>query len=161
MASALYRTFARRMLAPSQSTPTTAIDLAADTIKAVFVNVSGGGTLYSFSQTHEFYSDLTLGALFGNDGESATLAECPPLASLTSNVPQNGVIDAADTVFTTVPNNSNSPEGDALVLFKDTTTTTTSPLIIFIDGFTAVTFNGGNVTVQWDSGTNRIFLLVP
>ena len=150
-------------MAPSQCTPTTAIDLAADTIQAVFANVTAPGTTYTFSQAHEFFSDLTNAALFGNLGVSTTMANCPVLASKTSHTPAISVFDAGvDTVFTATANNGNSPEGDALIIFKATTTvTTTSPLIAYIDGFTAVTFNGGSVTVQWDAGANRIFKLIP
>ena len=161
MASVYYQTFGRRLIAPSQCVPVTAIDLAADTIRAVFANITAPGTTYTLSQAHEFFSDLTNAALFGNLGVSTTMANCPTLASPTSNSPANGVFDAADLVFTATANNANSPEGDALIIFKSTTTvTTTSPLICYIDGFTAVTFNGGSVTVQWDAGANRIFKIV-
>lgn len=163
MASALYRTFGRRMMAPAQCTPTTAIDLSADTIRAVFASVTGGASLYTFSQSHEFYSDLTAAALFGNLGQSTTMANCPTLGSITSNTPAVSVFDAADTVFTAPVQGTNTPpEGDALIIFKSTTTvTTTSPLIAYIDGFTAVSFNGGSVTVVWDSGANGIWKLIP
>ena len=163
MASALYRTFGRRMMAPAQCTPVTAIDLSADTIRACFVAVTGGASLYTFAQTHEFFSDVTNAAVYGNLGQSSTMANCPTLGSITSNTPAVSVFDAADTVFTApVLGTNTNPEGDALIIFKSTTTvTTTSPLIAYIDGFSAVGFNGGSVTVQWDAGANAIFKLIP
>ena len=167
MASAFYRTFGRRIIAPAQCTPTTAIDLSADTIRAVFANITAPGTTYTLSQAHEFFSDLTNAALFGNLTVSTTMANCPTLGTITSGVAGDGTallgcFNAADTVFTAPANNGNSPEGDALIIFKSTTTvTTTSPLICYIDGFTAVTFNGGSVTVTWEnSSTNAIFKIV-
>jgi len=149
------------MMAPSQMAVTTSIDLAADTIRAVFANVTAPGTTYTFSQAHEFFSDLTLAALTGNSGQSPAMSDCPPLLSKTSNVPAVAVFDAANTLFTPgAAATANEPLGDALILFKDTGVTTTSPLIAYIDGFTAVTFNGGTVTIVWDTGANAIFKLV-
>ena len=48
---------------------------------------------------------------------------------------------------------------EALVIYKDTGTESTSPLIMYIDTATGlpVTPNGGDITVTWDNGTNKIF----
>ena len=164
--SAIYQTFARRMMAASQCTPTTAVDLAADTIHAVFVNVTGTGTTYTFSQTHEFFSQVTAGAMTGNTTTSPTFngtgaGACPVVATPTFATPQAGVFDAADTVFSGPPDQgANDPFGEALILYKQGTAANNSPLIAYIDGFSNVDFNGGQVTVVWDSGANRIFKLV-
>ena len=50
---------------------------------------------------------------------------------------------------------------EALLIYKDTGTEATSPLIAYIDTATGlpVTPNGGNITVTWDNGTNKIFKL--
>ncbi|WP_217639753.1 hypothetical protein [Arthrobacter sp. ok909] len=70
----------------------------------------------------------------------------------------NGVFDAADSTFTAVAI-SGSKTVQALVVYKDTGSAATSPLIAYIDGFTAVTPNGGNITVTWDNGASKIFAL--
>jgi hypothetical protein len=45
--------------------------------------------------------------------------------------------------------------------YKDTGTESTSLLIFYIDTATGLpcTPNGGNITVAWDSGANKIFKL--
>jgi hypothetical protein len=47
------------------------------------------------------------------------------------------------------------------VIYKDTGTAATSPLIAYIDTATGlpVTPNGGDITVTWDNGSNKIFKL--
>jgi hypothetical protein len=65
------------------------------------------------------------------------------------------VFDAADVTLTAVASGSTIT---ALAGYKDTGTTTTSQLLWFNDGFSSAT-TGGDVTVQWDSGTSKIFAL--
>jgi hypothetical protein len=110
-----------------------------------------GGTVYGIDA---YFSDLPSGARVGNSGGS-TRASMPSLASKTSAA---GVADAADATFTTVT------AGAALasiVLFKDSGADDTSRLIAKIDSGTGlpVTPNGGDITVAWDSGANKIFKL--
>ena len=69
-----------------------------------------------------------------------------------------GVADADNITFTAVP------AGAAInyvVIYKDTGTPATSALIAAIDTATnlPVTPNGGDITVEWDSGANKIFKL--
>ena len=68
-----------------------------------------------------------------------------------------GVTDADDTVFSAVTGDPS----EALVIWKDTGTQSTSPLLAYIDSATGlpVTPNGGDITVQWDNGANKIFKL--
>lgn len=108
----------------------TQIDLDGDTIKVVGVTSS-----YTFSAAHEFRSSLS-----GNEvGTAATLT-----ISIT-----NGVVDAADLspAFTGV-----STDIDALVVFKDTGSAATSPLIAYFDTGTGfpLTQDGGNVDITWN-----------
>jgi hypothetical protein len=68
-----------------------------------------------------------------------------------------GVADAADVTFSAVTGDVS----EELVIFYHTGTESTSTLIVNIDTATglAVTPNGGDITVQWDSGANKIFKL--
>ena len=115
------------------------IDWDTDTIKACLVDT---GT-YTFNAAHDFLDDVsgivaTSGAL---SGKSAT----------------GGVADAADVTFSAVSGSS----VEAIILFKDTGVAATSRLIAYIDTGTGlpVTPNGGDITVAWDNGANKIFKL--
>lgn len=104
--------------------------------------------------THQFLSDVPAAARKGNSG-GTTDADAPTLGTKTVT---DGVADAADVVFATVP------AGAALeyiLLYASTGVEATSRLIALIDTATGlpVTPNGGNITVAWDSGANRIFKL--
>lgn len=114
------------------------IDWAADNIKCVLVDT---GTYTVNIDTHQFHSDL-----------SGIVATSGNFASKTSTL---GVADAADVTFTAV----SGATVEAIVIYKDTGVSSTSPLIAYIDNFTAVTPNGGDITVQWDAGANKIFKL--
>jgi hypothetical protein len=117
-------------------------DIAWDTdnIKASLVDT---GTYTVAIDTHEFYSDL-----------SGVVADSGNLASKTVTL---GVADADDVTFGSVT----GATVEAVVIWKDTGTASTSPLIAYIDTATnlPVTPNGGDITVAWDSGANRIFKL--
>ena len=68
-----------------------------------------------------------------------------------------GVADAADVTFSAVSGHVS----EELVIYYHTGTESTSTLIVNIDTATGlpVTPNGGDITVQWDSGSNKIFKL--
>jgi hypothetical protein len=69
----------------------------------------------------------------------------------------NGVADADDVTVATVTGDP----FESIDIYKDTGTESTSRLIANIDTATGLplTPNGGDITVQWDSGSNRIFKL--
>lgn len=77
--------------------------------------------------------------------------------TLTSPTVTQGVADAADVTYTSVSGNSI----EAIMLYKDTGTPSTSRMIAYIDSATGLplTPNGGDITVQWDNGANKIFKL--
>jgi len=78
--------------------------------------------------------------------------------TLASKTVTLGVFDAADITFTAVTAGSTVK---AVVLYKDTGVNSTSPLIAYIDtitGFPLAT-NGGDISIVWDSGANKIFAL--
>ncbi|NIB43801.1 hypothetical protein HBA55_29635 [Pseudomaricurvus alkylphenolicus] len=68
-----------------------------------------------------------------------------------------GVADAADVTLSSVTGD----ESESIDIYKHTGTEATSTLIANIDTATGlpVTPNGGDITIQWDSGVNKIFKL--
>lgn len=117
-----------------------AINLSSDTIKVALVDT---GT-YTYSTSHQYLTDLASSRV----GTDQTLG---------AKTVTSGVFDAADSTFTAVSGNS----VEALVLYKDTGSAATSPLIAYFDTATGlpVTPNGGDITIAWDNGANRIFAL--
>lgn len=87
-------------------------------------------------------------------GGGNTVATSGNFASKTTTL---GTADAADLTFSTV----SGSQVTQVVIYKDSGSSATSPLIMLIDTATnlPVTPNGGDITVQWDSGTNKIFTL--
>lgn len=121
MASAPYTSYLVNLLEAD-------IDLATDNIKIVLVDI---GT-YTYSAAHNFHDDL-----------SGIVATSGNLASKTTT---GGVFDAADILISAVSGNT----VEAIVIYKDTGSSATSPLIYYIDGLT-LTPDGSDVTVQWDA----------
>ncbi len=118
------------------------IDWDTDNIKVVLVDTAA----YTVNlATHDFLDDIVIGARIATS------------ANLASKTVTAGVADAADVTFTAVTGAS----VEALVIYKDTGVAGTSRLIAYIDTGTGlpVTPNGGDITVQWDSGANKIFKL--
>lgn len=113
-----------------------------DNIKAVLVD-SGAYTVNA--ATHEFLSDIGAGARIATS------------ANLTGKTSTAGVAGASNPVFTAV----SGVQSEAIVLYKDTGTAATSPLICYIDTATGlpVTPNGADITVAFDTGANKIFKL--
>jgi hypothetical protein len=147
MANALYPKFKEALL--NQAAGTAAINLSSDTnIKVALVNISGSTNAYTYSSSHQYFSSVSTNstAVVGTSG------------ALGSKTVTNGVFDADDVTVTGV---SGTNVIGALVIYKDTGTAASSPLIAFLDSGTglSITPNGGSVTVSWDSGANRIFAL--
>ena len=117
-----------------------AINMSSDTIKIALVDT---GT-YTYNAAHEHYDDLS-----GVLGTPVTLG---------SKTVTSGVFDAADATFTT-PSAGTSIE--ALVIYKDSGSASTSDLIAYIDTGTGLPFtsNGADVDIVFDSGSNKIIAL--
>lgn len=77
--------------------------------------------------------------------------------ALTGKSVTDGVADADNVILTSVTGDP----AEALVIYKHTGTESTSNLIAYIDTATGlgVTPNGGNITITWDDGANKIFKL--
>lgn len=127
-------------------------DYYGDDIKACLVNVSGAGTLYTVDLAQdEFLSDIPGASIISTSPNLTNKASQTGAGATTVG----GVADADDFVFSAV-----GPAGttiEALVVYKDTGTAATSPLIAYIDTGLAVTANGGDISVAIDSGANRLF----
>lgn len=134
MANALYAKGKEKILSGS-------INLPSDTIKASLLSSAYTANL----STDEFWSTISANLL----NTSQTLA---------SKSVTGGVFDAADVTFTAVTSGSTVK---AVVIWKDTGTPSTSPLLVYIDtitGFPLAT-NGGDITITWDNGSYKIFSL--
>lgn len=138
MANALYGLARQAFLSQSP-----ALDWDTDNIKVSLVDITSAYTVSI--DVDQFYDD---------GPEANVVATSSNLGTKTVTL---GVADAADVTFSAV---SGAVSG-ALVIWKDTGTPSTSPLIAYIDTATGlpVTPNGGNITVTWDSGANKIFKL--
>ncbi len=116
------------------------IDWDTDNIKVLLVDT---GTYTVNLATHQFHSDIT-----GIVATSGNLAGKTVAA---------GVADANDITFTAVTGST----VEAIIIYKDTGVSGTSRLIAYIDTGTGlpVTPNGGDITVSFDNGANKIFKL--
>lgn len=115
------------------------INLVSDTIKVVLVDSAD----YTVDlAAHDFLNDVPAGARVATQ-------------TLASKSVTGGAFDAADVTFSAVTGDPS----EALIIYKDTGTESTSALIMYIDTATGlgVTPNGGDITVTWDNGTNKIF----
>lgn len=118
------------------------IDWSADNIRIILIDAAD----YTVNlATHDFLDDVPAGARVATSGN---------LASKTSTA---GVADAADVTLSAVTGDPS----EAIIIYQHTGTEATSRLIAYIDTATnlPITPNGGDITVTWDNGANRIFKL--
>jgi hypothetical protein len=110
---------------------------------------------YTYDASHKWVSDVT--------GAGGTLVATS--AALSSKTVTDGVADAADIVFNSVPSGAAIP---AMIVFQSSAVTggadvaaTAQRLVAYIDTATGlpVTPNGQNINVTWDNGSNRIWKL--
>ena len=110
---------------------------------------------YTFSAAHKFVSDLT--------GAGGTLVATS--AALSSKTVTSGVADAADVTFPAV---ASGAAITGVAIFQSSAVAggadvaaTAQRLVCWIDTATGlpVTPNGGDITITWDSGSNKIFKL--
>lgn len=118
------------------------ISWSSDNIKAVLVDTA---TYTANLAIDQFLSDIPAGERVATS------------ANFTAKTTTAGVADAADVTFTAVTGD----QSEALVVYQDTGVEGTSRLIAYIDTATGlpVTPNGGDISVTWDSGVNKIFRL--
>ena len=133
MANTLYD-FARQRFLEAQ------INWMTDTIKVILVD---SGAYTPQTSVHQYLSDISGSARIAGP------------VTLTAKATTGGAADGADVTFTSV----SGPSIEAIVIYVDTGTEATSPLIAYIDTATglSITPNGGDIIVTWDNGTNKIF----
>ena len=137
MANALYTPFKNSYLTQGSNQ----VDFDADDIRCILIDAAD----YTVDlAAHDFLDDVP-GA-----------ARVATSAALTGSV-SGATVDLTDVTFTSVTGD----QSEALVIYKHTGVESTSRLIAYIDTATGlpVTPNGGNITVTWDAGANKVFTL--
>lgn len=133
MANTLYDAARQRFLEAQ-------INWMTDTVKVLLVDT---GAYTPQTAVHQYLSDISGSARIAGP------------VTLTSKTTTGGAADAADVTFSSVT----GPSIEAIVIYIDTGTESTSPLVAFIDTATGlpITPNGGDIIVTWDNGVNKIF----
>lgn len=128
MANALYPLWKEQLLQF-----TTNNNLSAGTVKVALIDT---GT-YTYSAAHQFWT-------------SASAASIGTPQTIGTKTFTNGVFDGANVTFTAVTGNS----VEALIIYIDTGTAGTSPLVAYIDTSVTglpVTPNGGDITITFNA----------
>lgn len=118
------------------------IDWLVDDIRTILVDTDD----YTVSlSTHQDLADVIAGS------------RVKVSDALTGKDATAGVADAADVTLTAVTGD----QSEALIIYKHTGVESTSTLIAYIDTATGLPVlpNGGNITIAWDNGGNKIFKL--
>lgn len=118
------------------------IDWDGDNIKVVLIDEADDTINLA---TDEDLADRAAGSRVATSG------------NLASKTVAAGVADAADVTFSAVTGD----QAESFDIYQDTGVEGTSRLIANIDSATnlPVTPNGGDITIQWDSGADKIFKL--
>lgn len=128
MANALYPLWKQQLLQFTANN-----NLSAGTVKVALIDT---GT-YTYSAAHQFWT-------------SASAASIGTPQTIGSKTFTNGTFDGADVTFTAVTGSS----VEALIIWIDTGTAGTSPLVAYIDTSVTglpVTPNGGDITITWNA----------
>lgn len=128
MANALYPLWKEQLLQFTANN-----NLSAGTVKVALIDT---GT-YTYSAAHQFYTSASAAAV----GTPQTIG---------SKTFTNGVFDGADVTFTAVTGSS----VEALIIYIDTGSAATSPLVAYIDTSVTglpVTPNGGDISITWNA----------
>jgi len=134
MANALYDKYAKLILDAD-------LDMLVDNLKVVLVDTA---TYTVNLNTDDFLDDIPVGERVATS------------ANMSTKTTTDGVFDADDITFSSVTGD----ECEAVVIYKDTGTASTSPLIAYIDTATGLSVvpNGGDITITWNA--SGIFSLV-
>lgn len=110
------------------------LDWASHNIKCVLVDTASYSVNFA---TDVYLEDIPSGDRIATSG------------NLSGKTSTGGVADANNVTFATVTGD----QSEALVIYRDVTNETDSPLIAYIDTATGlpVTPNGGDITVEWNA----------
>lgn len=135
MADEIYELFSQAMLAGTY-------DLASATVKLALVRTGAGHYVPNFT-TDQFLNVIAGGDLIATS------------AALSSKTLTDGVFNAANTLFTAV----SGAQAGALVLYIDTGSSATSPLIAYLDTYSGLPYTptGADVNVAF-TGTGIMVL---
>lgn len=128
MANALYPKWKEQLLQFTANN-----DIEAGTVKVALIDTG----VYTYASTDQFWS-------------AASSASVGTPQTIGSKTYTNGVFDGADVTFTAVTGNS----VEALIIYIDTGTASTSPLVAYIDTSVTglpVTPNGGDISITWNA----------
>lgn len=119
------------------------INWMTDTVKVILVSTSA---YTPQTAVHQYLADIPVSARIAGP------------VTLTAKATTGGAADAADCTFTSV----SGATINAIVIYKDTGTEATSPLIAYIDTATGlpITPNGGDIIVTWDEITGGVNNLI-
>ena len=119
------------------------INWMTDTIKVLLVSTSA---YTPQTAVHQYLADIPVSARIAGP------------VTLTAKATTGGAADASDCTFTSV----SGATINAIVIYKDTGTEATSPLIAYIDTATGLPIspNGGDIIVTWDEITGGVNNLI-
>lgn len=122
------------------------IDWDADTIRIMLIDRDE----YTFSGAHTFVTSIDT---------DAKIKIYEVAGGLGTKTTASGIADANDCTLSAV--SANTSVVGAIIIYQDTGSPSTDRLIAWIDTATGIPAspNGGDITVQWSSGTSRIFML--
>ena len=118
-------------------------------MRTQLISISNQPTAYVFN--------ASLDTVFGSVPTGARVGFS--MASIGSKTATSGIADGADTVHSAV----SGPTVGAIIITASTATANASDwqLVAYIDTATGMPVgpNGGDITIQWDNATNKIFKL--
>lgn len=124
------------------------IDLETDTVMACLVDTA----IYTYDAAHEFLSSISA---VGSPAVDARVGTDQELTG--KSISTAGVFDAGDPTF---PSVSGDPV-EAVVIYVAVGSPATYYLAAYIDTATGLPFtpSGGDETINWDNGANKIWAL--
>lgn len=134
MANAIYPIYKQALLTAGAN-----VDMENGDVRVILVNVTGAGTLYTYSAAHDFLDDVAAGSRVATS------------AALTGNTVANGLFDADNVTFSAVSGDT----VEAIIIYiHDGGADSARRLVAYIDtGVTGlpVTPNGGDIQIQWNA----------
>jgi hypothetical protein len=141
MADTVYNSFKKKIMQGADAAANDAIDLKNQTIKCALLS-----TAYTpDADAHVFWDDVSANEITGT-GYSAGGATLASKALSTDTGDNEGVFDADNVTWSTA-----TVSAQYAVIYKDTGTASTSPLICCFDFGSAKSSSGGDFVIQWNT----------